>query len=137
MAVENGLGIPYHFPQAISAYFRRNCGGPAIYRWIIFKEVVTDLRRVYIGEAELLPRRIYGYLNPGPSQHTNQRLKAELEKELSNGHKVALEALSFNPFHIDDISISMSDLNDKAVRHFLEDLFTMYYSKLGYTVLNI
>ena len=136
-AAESSPGVPYHFPQRISPHFRANCDGPAIYRWVVFKQVADDLRRIYIGEAELLSRRVNGYLKPGPSQLTNQRLKAEFEEELNTGHKVALEVLSFDSFKIDAILLSMTDLNNKTVRRFLEGLFAVYYSRLGYTVLNL
>jgi len=134
--VENQPGVHYQFPEEISSHFRANWNGPAVYRWIVFQQEPGDLRQLYVGETELLPRRIYGYLNPGPSQRTNQRLKAEFEKELSNGHKVILEVLSFESLSIEGISISMGDLTDKMVRRVLESLFTMYYSKSGYIVLN-
>ena len=94
------------------------------------------MRKLYIGETELLPQRIRGYLNPGPTQRTNQRLTVEFEKELENEYKVVLEVLRFEPFNIESISISMADLTDKWMRRFLESLFTMYYSKSGHTVLN-
>ena len=136
IAVENRPGIRYQFPQEISAHFRANWGGPTVYRWVIFKQEPGDLQRLYIGETELLPRWVNGYLNPGPSQRTNQRLKAEFEKELANGHNVVLEVLSFQPFDVEGILVSMSDLGDKMVRRFLESVFAMYYSKAGYIVLN-
>ena len=91
---------------------------------------------MYVGEAELLPRRIYGYLNPGTTQQTNKRLKALFESELQRGRKVALDVLAFEPFSLDALTLSMKDLGDKAVRRFIEWLFTMYYSKRGYEVLN-
>jgi hypothetical protein len=134
--IENQPGVRYQFPENISSHFRANWDGPAVYRWLVLHQEPGHLRQLYIGETELLPRRIYGYLNPGPSQRTNQRLKAKFEEELRNGYKVTLEVLSFDSFSFESISISMDDLTDKVVRRFLESLFTMYYSKSGYTVLN-
>ena len=134
--VENQPGVRYQFPEEISSYFRANWNGPAVYRWIVFQQEPGDLWQLYVGETELLPRRIYGYLNPGPSQRTNQRLKAKFEEGLRNGYKVTLEVLSFESFSFESISISMDDLTDKVVRRFLESLFTIYYSKSRYTVLN-
>jgi hypothetical protein len=134
--VESAPSVLYLFPEEISSHLRVNWDGPAVYRWVVFDQEPGDLRRLYVGETELLPRRIYGYLNPGPSQFTNLRLKGEFEKELRDQHRVTLEVLSFAPFSIESVPISMDDLSDKTLRRFLENLFATYYSKSGYTVLN-
>lgn len=126
----------YFFPGEINSYFRENWGGPAIYRWVVFEHEPGDLRHLYVGEAESLPRRIYGYLNPGPTQRTNQRLKAAFEQQISRGRKVVLDVLNFDPFEIEGVAIAIGDLENKWVRRFLEGLFTMYYSRSGYSVLN-
>ncbi|MCE2463190.1 MAG: hypothetical protein J4F46_04640 [Dehalococcoidia bacterium] len=134
--VENVPDVPYHFPQEVSQHLRDSWRGPAIYRWIVFQQKPGNLQQFYVGETDLLHRRIYQYLNPRPTQLTNQSLNAGFKKELEDGRKVILEALCFEPFNLEDISISMADLTDKWVRRFLENLFIVYYSKSGYTVLN-
>jgi len=134
--VETSPGSPYTFQMEINPHFRLHWNKPAVYRWIILKQASADIQRLYIGEAEHLPRRIYGYLHPGPSQRTNQRLKSEFEKEITTGNVIFLEVLNFTPFTIENITISQEDLHNKMVRRFLENLCTMYYSKAGYTVLN-
>ncbi len=135
-SAENGPGIPYHFPEKISPHFRSNWSRPAVYRWRIFQHQSGDLRRLYIGETQRLRDRANGYVNPGPSQKTNQRLNAEFEQELRNEYKIALEVQEFEPFNLEGFAISMLDLRDKPVRRFLENLFEIYHRKSGYAVLN-
>ena len=136
LPVEGEPGVPYLFPEPLPKRFRAKYGMPAIYRWVVYHESPGDLRRLYIGETEKLGRRIYGYLNPGPSQFTNIRIKGRFENEINSGHKVALEALRFEPFAFQGIDISEPDLADKAVRRMLESLFVVYFTRAGYAVLN-
>lgn len=135
-AVENAPGVQYSFPEKMSRHFRECWDGPAIYRWVVFDQVPGDLRRLYVGEAEQLPRRVFGYLNPGPTQRTNQRLNELFQQELRNGHNITLEVLALDPFDLDGFPITVQDLADKQVRRLLEDTFVVYYSKAGYTLLN-
>ena len=134
--VDNRPGVPYCFPQPLPKGFRGKWSVPAIYRWVVFRDHPGDLRRLYIGETDQLGRRIYGYLNPGVSQFTNQRIKARFEDEISSGCKVVLEVLHFDPFALQGISISEADLADKAVRRMLENLFVVFFTRSGYQVLN-
>jgi len=72
-------GQEYHFPEEISSFMRKNYRKPAIYRWNVFRNIPSDKKIIYIGEAqELCPQRINGYLYPGPSQRTNNRIKKYL-----------------------------------------------------------
>src|SRR5450756_646646 len=134
--VQTAPGVPYRFPQELTPHFRTVYAGPAVYRWVVYQQEPGDLRRLYVGEADQLPRRLYHYLHPGPSQQTNQRLNAEFVKETQAGRSVTLEVLQFKPFQFRDALFSMADLEDKMVRRFLENLFSMYFTKVGYTVLN-
>ena len=133
---ENEPGIPYHFPEKISPHFRSNWGRPAVYRWRLLQQQSGDLGRLYIGETHRLSQRINQYVNPGPTQKTNQRLNALFEQELRIGHQIALEVLEFEPFNLEEITLSMLDLRDKPVRRFLENLIEIYHRKSGYEVLN-
>ena len=134
--VENGPGIPYQFPEKISSHFRSNWGRPAVYRWRILQHQSGASRRLYVGETHRLSQRINQYVNPGPTQKTNQRLNAFFEQELRSGHKIALEVLEFEPFNLEEFTISMHDLRDKPVRRFLENLFEIYHRRSGFQVLN-
>lgn len=102
----------------------------------MFNQDVSDLRRLYIGETQDLPNRIHQYLNPGPSQKTNQRIKDVFRQDLESGRKVVLDVLAFDPFCLEDVAITQQDLSTKMVRHFLEGLFGTWYLKSGYHVLN-
>lgn len=135
--VESGPGAGYLYPQPLATYVHKQCGGPAVYRWIIYRRRPGDLKRLYIGETESLTQRLRGYLNPGPSQTTNQRIKLALLEAIREGSKVCLEQLQFEPITLGELSISMVDLKEKAVRKMLENLFAVYYARLGYTVMNL
>ncbi len=126
----------YLFPMPVNSANAADVNGPAVYRWVIYATEPGDLRRVYIGEAEMLSRRIRGYLNPGPTQQTNIRMKAEFEGEIAAGHKVMLEALHFDALDLSGVKLTMGDLSDKNTRRFLEASIVLLYSRLGYTVLN-
>ena len=67
---------------------------------------------------------------------TNLRLNSAFSEEIRNGCYIALETIVFDPFYLDDISVSMTDLKSKEVRRFIENLFVIYYTRSGYTVLN-
>jgi hypothetical protein len=102
----------------------------------VFRNEPGDTNRLYVGEADLLWRRIYGYLRPGSTQQTNRRIRPVFEQELRNGNRVALDVLAFEPFELNGTPISMADLSSKFVRRLLENWFAIMYSKAGYTLLN-
>ena len=91
-------GQEYHFPEENSSFMRKNYRKPAIYRWNVFRNIPSDKKIIYIGEAqELCPQRINGYLYPGPSQRTNNRIKKYLRhtwiKDLELGSKFFILAI--------------------------------------------
>lgn len=129
-------GHHYLFPRPIDALNAEDAERPAVYRWVVFREQPGDLKRLYVGEAEVLSRRIRGYINPGATQKTNIRMKAEFEKEIEAGKGVTLQTLYFEPFELNGVRLEMGMLGDKRVRRLLEGLFVVYYSQLGYAVLN-
>jgi len=135
--VENAPGQPYRFPSDLSPYFKSRYDHPCIYRWNVFTTAPSDLRTVYVGEAELLSRRVYHYLHPGPSQRTNLRLKALFESELAKGRQILLEMLVFDPFTLDGVPISASALADKIVRRFMETFVIIKLRQEGFSVLNL
>ena len=61
--------------------------GPGLYRFLLS----GSSHSVYVGETEDLPRRFYGYRNPGPSQRTNQRMNQRMLDVLAAGGRVAIE----------------------------------------------
>ncbi|RLI17394.1 hypothetical protein DRO54_11590 [Candidatus Bathyarchaeota archaeon] len=128
----------YYFPERITSFMRSNYKQPAIYRWNVFRNNSEDEKLIYIGEAqELCPQRINGYLNPGPSQQTNRRTKEMFQDYLSKGLKIRLEMLQFNNIKIENFTLINSDLKDKHVRRFLEELMVIIYKQKGFQILNL
>ena len=90
---------------------KKNYRKPAIYRWNVFKEIPNDEKIIYVGEAqELCPQRIKGYLNPGPSQQTNKRIKKKFQTYLDKGFKIRLEMLQFDNIKIEDFTFIKTPL---------------------------
>jgi hypothetical protein len=128
----------YLFPQPITKHMRRAYRGPAVYRWNIYDERPTDKQLIYIGQTqELSPDRIRGYLKPGPSQKTNQRLLSEFNEYLEQGLKICLEVLRFGEIIIGDLTLTTDDMHDGHVRQFIEGLLITYYTRKGFTLLNL
>ena len=128
----------YYFPKRITQFMRKTYNHPAIYRWNIFRNEPDDEKLIYIGEAqELCPQRINGYLNPGPSQQTNKRIKEKLQGYLDKGFKIGLEILRFDNIKIENFALTNNDLNDKHVRRFVEELMVIIYKQKGFQILNL
>lgn len=127
----------YYFPNSLTPFMKRLYKSPAIYRWNIYKNTPTDEKIIYIGEGQqLIPERINGYLNPGPSQMTNRRLNTCFREYILNGHKVSLEIVRFDEMSVGDITFRQTDLKNKHFRRFLEHLLITYYEHKGYSLLN-
>ena len=122
--LEDGT-TPYEFPHRVSQHMRQQHSGPAIYRWTIHRQ--ADITGVYIGETEALPRRIYHYLKPGPTQQTNIRLHKAFTVAKEHGLSVTLEVLRFTPSQVAGHSISQASLEEKTVRVLLEHLMLWVY----------
>lgn len=135
-AVETAPNVPLRFPDALTPHLRRCWSGPAVYRWVVSRREHGDLRRVYIGETDNLPRRIYGYLYPARTQHTNLRLRALFDAEVASGNMVRLDVLRFAPFALGATKVLEDDLADKLTRRFLEHLLAVYHARDGYTLIN-
>jgi len=128
----------YFFPEKITLFMKKTYNHPAIYRWNIFRNKPDDEKLIYIGEAQkLCPQRISGYLNPGPSQQTNQRINKKFHDLLNNGFKIRLEILCFDNIKIKNFTITNSHLNDRHVRRFVEELMIVIYKLKGFTILNL
>lgn len=127
--------VTYFFPGSITSYMKLKYGFPALYRWVIRK--FDDSVVYYLGETDgLVPRRIYQYLNPGPSQKTNQRLHVEFNSEIQKNSKIHLEYLTFSPFSINNQLMCQSSLTDPHVRRLIEELFTVFSQGKGESLLN-
>lgn len=128
----------YYFPMKVSAHMRKNYNKPAIYRWNIFEEHPDDKKQLYIGETvKFCPRRLRGYLNPGPTQYTNIRMNELFHKLTDEGLKVRLEILNLQNSSMGKIPIVEEDLSDKYVRHYIEHILIVHYQNKGYDLLNL
>lgn len=127
----------YYFPNSLTSYMKRLYPAPSIYRWNVYKETPTDIKMIYIGEGQkLIPDRINGYLNPGPSQMTNKRLNTHFRDQIENGHKVLLEIIRFDEMRVGEFVFNQVDLRNKHCRRFLEQMLITYYQQKGYSLLN-
>jgi hypothetical protein len=61
-----------------------------VYR-LIFQDDCGRQQGVYVGEADLLPRRFQHYRTPGPSQQTNLRLNPVMVSTLAAGGSITVE----------------------------------------------
>lgn len=122
--VESEPGQVYVFPNNLSIYLKKHYALPAIYRWVL------EDTQVYIGETENLVERIKGYLRPGPSQTTNQRMNKILTD-------ATLDLLMFESTNLQNKTIAIDDLFDKPTRRLLESLFIVYHTFKGHKTLNL
>ncbi len=129
---------PYLFPSPVSGFMNQKYGGATIYRWNIYQKLPSDLKTLYVGEAvSLCPNRLNGYLKPGPTQTTNQRLNNKFNQYLAEGNKILLEVLRFDTLNINGMTIKPEKLKDKNFRLMIEAMLVTYYSEKGYELLNL
>lgn len=127
--------IHYFFPNKITTYMRQQYRMPAIYRWVV--ESDKTIESVYIGETEeLCPRRIYGYLNPGPSQMTNIHINNLFNDLIKKEKTIRLEHLVFSDFSFDGKKMTVQDLAKKNVRVLLENVMVTHQENDRITILN-
>jgi len=128
----------YLFPEQLSEFMRQEYKKPAIYRWNIFRYKPGDKKLIYIGEAkELCPQRINGYLNPGPTQQTNKRMKEIFQSYLNEGLKIGLEILNFEKILIDSSVFTRDNLHNKHFRRLIEELMIIISKQKGFQILNL
>lgn len=125
----------YRYPQPFDKKMNRIYSTPAIYRWRIY-DLNTDAQVVYIGETDNLKRRVAGYLRPGPSQHTNIRMKALFEQYILKGFLVELDLIQIKHFTFNDILFHQDSLSSKNIRVLLENLIILDHKNNGFEILN-
>ena len=132
------LPVLYFFPSPVSGFMNQKYGGATVYRWNIYQEFPSDMKILYVGETtRLCPNRLNGYLEPGPTQTTNQRLHSEFNKFKAEGKKIHLEVLQFDMLNINGMKITPEKLKDKSFRLMIEAMLATYYSEKGYELLNL
>jgi hypothetical protein len=127
--------VEYLFPLAITPFMRMRYKEPAVYRWNIYQKTTEDKKLVYIGEArELCPRRLYGYLNPGPTQESNKRIKAEFEGYLREGLNIRLDICNIQEITFCGSVLGKEALMDKYIRRLVVIAMIVEHRKRGFTV---
>ncbi len=129
-------GTTYRFPNLPSRAMRAIYDGPAVYRWVPFREVYGDLGRVYFGEAQSLVDRINNYRTGSESQQTSFRLRKLFEGYVVDGISVCLERLRFDHISLGSLVFTEDHLRDKLFRRFVEHMMASYYRKLGWDLIN-
>ena len=124
----------YTWPSKITKFMRGKYNFPAIYRWVVEKE--ENIHGIYIGEASLLPRRIYHYTKPGISQQTNIRMNQHFNKLCTQGYTIKLEKLKIFSCELGAKKITENDLDDKNIRVLVEHLLLVYHENKGFNILN-
>ena len=81
---------------------------------------VADKSVLYVGKTtQTLNKRMYGYKNPGPTQSTNIKGKANISGLLANGRQIEIYALPDNGLlHLGVFHINLAaGLEDSIVRN--------------------
>ena len=130
--------VDYLFPMAISPYMRTRYKLPAVFKWDIFQKTPGDKKLVYIGEAqELCPRRLYGYLNPGPTQLANKKVNSEFRDYLKQKLKIRLEIFQVQEINFGNSLLDMNAFADKHVRRMVSEALIVEHAKRGFTVMDL
>ncbi|PJN48804.1 hypothetical protein PAEAM_56660 [Paenibacillus sp. GM1FR] len=125
----------YRFPRPFDKTMNKFYHVPAVYRWKIYKPH-TQCTMVYIGETDNLKQRISGYLKPGPSQHTNIRMKALFEQYIKGGFIIELDIFQIKKFIFGGIEYQQDSLDSKNIRVLLENLIILDHKNNDYELLN-
>jgi hypothetical protein len=124
----------YLFPDPKGS-IKAEYNSPAVYRWNI--SVSGEQRMYYIGEAQNLRERVYGYLNPGRSQQTNDRINRLLSQSYFLGFRASLAILDNLMVSTDTgIDFSKKDLESKHFRQFVEGLLISISREGGEIIYN-
>jgi hypothetical protein len=130
--------VKYLYPLAITPFMRSRYREPGIFRWNIYGKIDADKKFYYIGEAqEICPRRLYGYLNPGPTQQSNKKIKVEFEAYLKAGLNIGLDICSLKELKFDALSLGKEALVDKYNRRLIVAAMIVEHRKQGLMVLDL
>ncbi|HSW57542.1 MAG TPA: hypothetical protein VLH15_04020 [Dehalococcoidales bacterium] len=130
--------VEYFFPMAISPYMRNQYNGPAVYRWEVFRKDSGDTKIVYIGEAqEMCPKRLYSYLNPGPTQVANRKVNTDFRGYLKEKLNIRLDLLDVVDFKMPGLIMHPGLLKDKYVRRLLAAAQIIEHKNKGYNVIDL
>ena len=124
--------------MTISLFMRTKYKGPAVFKWDIYEKASQDKKLVYIGEAaELCPKRLYGYLNPGPTQLANKKVNAEFRGYLKEKLNIKLDICLIKELTIGESSFDMKALDDKHLRRLVSESMIVEHTQRGFTVMDL
>lgn len=130
--------VEYLFPMAVSPYMRSKYKIPAVFKWDIYQKTPGDKKLVYIGEAqELCPKRLYGYLNPGPTQLANKKVNTEFRSYLKEKLNIGLQVCQVREINFGESSLDINAFNDKHVRRMVLETLIVEHMKRGFTVVDL
>jgi hypothetical protein len=130
--------VAYSFPMAISPYMRNRYKSPAVFKWDIHQKKPGDKKLVYIGEAqELCPQRLYGYLNPGPTQLAFKKVNTEFRAYLKEELNISLEICQVKEIAFGVSVLDPDSLTDKHVRRMVAEALIVEHRKKGFTVVDL
>lgn len=127
--------VEYLFPMAISPYMRSEYRGPAVFKWDIYQKTTGDKKLAYIGEAqELCPRRLYGYLNPGPTQEANKKVNAAFRGYLNEKLNIKLYVCRIQEIVFAGSVLTPEAIKDVHNRRMITEAMMFEHKKRGFTV---
>ena len=130
--------VEYLFPLAVSPFMRSRYKEPAVFKWEIYMKNPGDKKLVYIGEApELCPKRLYGYLNPGPTQVANKKINSEFKDYLKDNLKIKLDICRIQDLAFGGTMLDTKALADKHFRRLVVESMIIDHEKRGYTVADL
>ena len=112
---------------------------PGVYRFTFF-DAVGALARVYVGEADPLPRRFRHYRTPGSSTRsgsTNVRMNAVMTDTLAQGGRIHVEVATEAQSAGEDGMYRSLDLTWKAARVLIEQAAVVTEGSAGSPLLNL
>ena len=130
--------VEYLFPMSITPFMRAKYKEPAVFRWNVYSKTPGDKKLLYIGEAqELCPKRLYGFLNPGPTQQTNKRVNTEFRSFLREKLTIKLEVCNLQEIVFGDAILELGALGDKYLRRLIVDTMIVEHKMKGFTVVDL
>jgi hypothetical protein len=129
--------VEYLFPMAITPFMRARYREPAVFRWDIYETKPGDKKLVYLGDAqELCPKRLYGYLNPGPTQKTNQKINTEFRGYLKEKLNIKLDICNISEIIYNESTLTRSALDDKYMRFLVVNAMIIEHKNKGIKVMD-
>jgi hypothetical protein len=127
--------VEYLFPMAITPSMRTKYREPAVFKWDVYNTKPGDKKMVYIGDAqELCPKRLYGYLNPGPTQKTNQKINGEFRAFLKEKLSIGLYTCVISEISFGEAAPVKVSVDDKYVRLMIVNAMIINHKNKGFTV---